>query len=113
MNADLVVTMTIAQLRELVREAVRDALAEERAPKDETLYEPISAFARRLGVSRRHVFDLRARGAIVVVGEGRAVRVDVRRSLDLLRERATANADNEIEQRARRDAARAAKKTAA
>ncbi len=56
-------------------------------------YETFTQFASRLGVSRRHVADLRARGQLVVVGAGRAVRVDVAATLDRLQRQAQPGPD--------------------
>lgn len=51
----------------------------------ERQFDSIGQFAKRIGRSKRHVHDLRARGKIVTLGQGRGLKIDVQRSLDRLR----------------------------
>lgn len=79
-------------------------------PSDDRQFDTIAQFARRLGVSRRHVAGLRERGMLVTIDSGRALRVDVRASLERLRrdpDRARAVVElDEARRRARQAAVR-------
>jgi hypothetical protein len=85
-------------------ERVRRLFAPALPPSVDSEYETVRDFAARIGVSERHVFDLRKRRQIVTIGQGRSLRVDVRASLTQLRE----HRDDGIEREARAAARRAA-----
>jgi hypothetical protein len=55
------------------------------AASDEREFDSIAQFAKRIACSRRHVHDLRERGMVVTIGSGRAIKIDVARTLDRLR----------------------------
>jgi hypothetical protein len=73
------------------------------APHAEREYDTLSQFAARLGVSRRHVADLRAAGKLITVGAGMALRVEARTSIERMR-RGDAQARGVVELDARRRA---------
>ena len=77
------------------------------AAEPQAIYCRVAEYAARVGVSRRTGWNY-VRQGLPTIGEGRNRRVDVARGDAWLRARG--QSDDGLEQRARRDAARAARK---
>jgi len=100
----LLVTLTVDELRELVRQAVREELAPRSAP--EPVYLSVAKFAEHVSLSERTVWSLVAKG-LPTIGAGRGRRVDVRAAVEWMR-----GQREQLDDAVERDARRAARKAA-
>lgn len=100
----VIVVVSPEELRALIREEVRAALAP--APEPEALYMRVSEFAEWMGVSERHVWSLVKQG-LPTIGAGRARRVETRSAVEWMRGQHE-QVDDAVERDARRAARRAA-----
>jgi hypothetical protein len=101
----LAVTLTVDELRSLVREEIRAALTPAKT-EPEALYLSVSKFAAHVAMSERTIWNLITKG-LPTIGSGRGRRVDVRAALEWMRGQ-KAQVDDSVERSARRAARRAA-----
>ena len=107
--ASALVIVTVDDLRVMIREEVRAALAP--AAEPESLYARVADYARRVRVSERTAWNW-VRQGVPTIGQGRTRRVDVHAADHWLRARGGEQLDDAVERRARTDARQATRRRA-